>query len=124
MPGPEAWIDLMDWGDRGGAGSPWPVWARWARVRDALHADAAKAPRALLHLDSHPANVLIDGAGRVTGVIDWANGIAGPPVADLARTWAVFATVPVPPGWGAPRRAFCCACRFWRGNPATVGPAG
>jgi aminoglycoside phosphotransferase (APT) family kinase protein len=99
MPGPEAWIDLMDWGDRGGAGSPWPT--SGARVRDALHADAATAPRALLHLDFHPANVLVDGVGRVTGVIDWANAVAGPPVADLARTWAIFATALVPPGWGA-----------------------
>ena len=70
-------------------------------MRDALHADAAKAPRALLHLDFHPANVLVDGVGRVTGVIDWANAVAGPPVADLARTWAIFATALVPPGWGA-----------------------
>lgn len=99
MPGPGAWIDLMDWGDRDAAGSPWPT--SGARVRDALHADAAKAPRALLHLDFHPANVLVDGVGRVTGVIDWANAVAGPPVADLARTWAIFATALVPPGWGA-----------------------
>lgn len=99
MPGPEAWIDRMDWGDRGAVGAPWPT--SGVRVRDALNADAATAPRALLHLDFHPANVMVDAAGRVTGVIDWANAVAGPPAADLARTWAIFATAPVPPGWGA-----------------------
>jgi aminoglycoside phosphotransferase (APT) family kinase protein len=104
MPGPEVWIDLMDWEDRrlsDPLGTPWASWAESGWVRRALHADAATAPRALLHLDFHPANVLVDRTGRVTGIIDWANAVTGPPVADLARTWSIFATARPPRGWGA-----------------------
>jgi len=46
-------------------------------------------PRALIHLDYHPLNVLTDGA-RITGVIDWANVRAGDPRADLARTITIL----------------------------------
>jgi aminoglycoside phosphotransferase (APT) family kinase protein len=43
----------------------------------------------LLHLDYHPHNVLMR-EGRVTGVIDWENTLAGPPHMDLARTLAIL----------------------------------
>jgi aminoglycoside phosphotransferase (APT) family kinase protein len=40
---------------------------------------------ALLHLDLHPFNVLLDEAETPT-VIDWANAASGPAELDLART--------------------------------------
>jgi aminoglycoside phosphotransferase (APT) family kinase protein len=42
-----------------------------------LRAAAAGGPRRLLHLDLHPFNVVVDGAGAPTGTIDWANAAAG-----------------------------------------------
>jgi aminoglycoside phosphotransferase (APT) family kinase protein len=38
--------------------------------------------------------VLIDDAGEVTGVLDWANTAAGPAVLDRARTWSILALDP------------------------------
>lgn len=52
---------------------------------------------ALLHLDYHPQNVLCD-QGKITGVIDWTNALAGDPRADLARTVATIRLSPNPPG--------------------------
>jgi hypothetical protein len=48
----------------------------------------------LLHLDLHPFNVLVDDAGEVTGVIDWANAAAGAPVLDRARSWSILTLDP------------------------------
>jgi aminoglycoside phosphotransferase (APT) family kinase protein len=53
--------------------------------------------RALLHLDLHPLNVLVEG-GRVSGVLDWENAAVGDPRADLARTWSLLRIAPEPPG--------------------------
>jgi aminoglycoside phosphotransferase (APT) family kinase protein len=48
-------------------------------------------PTAVLHLDLHPRNVLVDPeSGRPTGVIDWANAATGPAVLDLARSWSIL----------------------------------
>jgi aminoglycoside phosphotransferase (APT) family kinase protein len=55
-----------------------------ARVRA-----VARRTDALLHLDYHPLNVLIDG-DEVSGVIDWSNARAGDPRADLARTCGIL----------------------------------
>jgi hypothetical protein len=76
---------------------------------DALQLDqfTRDATPRLLHLDLHPFNVLVDEAGAVTGVIDWANAAAGPAVLDRARTWAILALDPTAvaldsrPGWRA-----------------------
>jgi len=43
----------------------------------------------LLHLDYHLHNVLLHD-GRMAGVIDWENTLAGPPHMDLARTRAIL----------------------------------
>ena len=48
----------------------------------------------LLHLDLHPLNVLVDSNGAVSGVVDWANAAAGPPVLDRARSWSVMVLDP------------------------------
>lgn len=52
---------------------------------------------ALLHLDYHPLNLLVEG-GRITCVLDWANAAAGDPRADLARTLTILRLAPAPPG--------------------------
>lgn len=61
-----------------------------ARIHDQLHEIEAPLwlPRPLgegnrvLHLDLHPGNVMLTPAGPM--VIDWSNGAAGPPGADVA----------------------------------------
>jgi aminoglycoside phosphotransferase (APT) family kinase protein len=50
--------------------------------------------RRLLHLDLHPFNVLIDTAGRISAVIDWANSAAGDPQLDRARTLSILTLDP------------------------------
>ncbi len=52
----------------------------------------------LIHLDYHPLNLIINGRGAVSGVIDWAYAAAGDPRADLALTESVLLAAPVPPG--------------------------
>ncbi len=51
---------------------------------------------ALLHLDYHPLNVLVNGR-QITAVLDWANARAGDPRADLARTYTLLRLAPWPP---------------------------
>lgn len=77
--------------------------ATLARLHDRLHAIAA--PPALrvafppgdrvLHLDLHPANVMLTGAGPV--VIDWNNVAAGTPAADVAMAWLILSTSEMDP---------------------------
>jgi aminoglycoside phosphotransferase (APT) family kinase protein len=50
---------------------------------------------AILHLDYHPLNALIDN-GELTGIIDWANAIIGDTRADFARTYSILSWLPLP----------------------------
>jgi tRNA A-37 threonylcarbamoyl transferase component Bud32 len=68
-----------------------------ARLHDDLH--ALEAPDGLpalgeggriVHLDLHPANVILSPAGPV--VIDWANARRGEALLDVAFTWVICAT--------------------------------
>lgn len=97
---------------------PWTMAAHaatLARLHQQLHAIPAPAwldrrvgtGDALLHLDLHPDNVLLTGAGPV--VIDWPNAAAGPGAADVAHTWLVTATA-TPPG-GLARRGLAAVGR-------------
>ena len=43
-----------------------------------------------LHGDLHAQNVLVDGAGSITAVIDWGDITGGDPATDLAGIWALF----------------------------------
>jgi aminoglycoside phosphotransferase (APT) family kinase protein len=68
-----------------------------ARLHDQLHAIAAPPALSaitegdrLLHLDLHPANVILGVAGPV--VIDWTNARRGDPAFDVAYTWVIAAT--------------------------------
>lgn len=50
--------------------------------------------RSILHLDFHPGNMMI-ADGKVTGVLDWANGTTGDPAADVGTTMALLTMGPV-----------------------------
>jgi aminoglycoside phosphotransferase (APT) family kinase protein len=55
--------------------------------------------RALVHLDLHPGNVMVE-SGHVTGVIDWPNAALGDPAADVAVTRVTTTVGPLDaPGW-------------------------
>jgi aminoglycoside phosphotransferase (APT) family kinase protein len=44
----------------------------------------------LLHLDLHPANIILSPNGPV--LVDWTNARAGEPAFDVALTWVIGAT--------------------------------
>jgi aminoglycoside phosphotransferase (APT) family kinase protein len=50
----------------------------------------------VLHLDLHPANILLTSRGPI--LIDWANATDGPPDLDVALTAVILAQVAVEPG--------------------------
>lgn len=74
----------------------WIAWADDPALAVRLRA-VRPHPEALLHLDYHPRNVLVDG-GRLSCVLDWANARAGDPRADLARTLSILRFAPLPTG--------------------------
>jgi aminoglycoside phosphotransferase (APT) family kinase protein len=77
-------------------------WVDWPEpVDDRLRGRLLSRPMrpALLHLDYHPLNVLIQ-RGRVSGVVDWANARIGDPRADYARTLSILRCAPLPSGAG------------------------
>jgi len=51
---------------------------------------AAGKGNRLLHLDLHPANVIMSAEGPV--VVDWTNARCGDPALDVAVTWVIGAT--------------------------------
>jgi aminoglycoside phosphotransferase (APT) family kinase protein len=100
-----------------------------ATSEPALAARLSELPQrspALIHLDYHPLNVLIEGE-RVTAVLDWANARVGDPRADLARTFAIVRLAPLPTEipvetGRAALRAFETGWR--RGYEEAAGPIG
>lgn len=84
---------------------PWLV-GRHAATLAALHGrlHAIAAPDSLpeplgsgsdlLHLDLHPANVVLTADGP--SVIDWSSVARGPGLADVAYTWVILATAEAP----------------------------
>lgn len=81
---------------------------------------------ALLHLDYHPLNVLVD-RGGVSAVLDWANARPGDPRADLARTVSILRLAPLPAGpTGTAMRAGLRVLEAgWRrGYQREAGPVG
>jgi aminoglycoside phosphotransferase (APT) family kinase protein len=101
-------------------------WIEWAEPDAALRDRLRRSGdgEVLLHLDYHPANVLVEG-GRVSAVLDWANARAGDRRADLARTAAILRFAPLA---GDPslvtviaRRAFVAGWRHgYRGMAGAV----
>ena len=64
------------------------LWARWQRWL----ADDATWPEhvALVHGDLHPGHLLLDDAGRVTGILDWTEAKVADPSIDLAMFGGCF----------------------------------
>jgi len=84
---------------------PWRLWRHGrllAELHERLHSidppPGLEAPfgegGSGLHLDLHPANVILTSAGPV--VIDWTNVLRGDPAIDVAETWVLLATSTVP----------------------------
>ena len=77
--------------------------------------DADGSEPALLHLDFHPFNVLLDPAASPV-VIDWANAASGPAALDQARTAALLTFDPAArrrtgdPRWNALIRGWSDEC--------------
>jgi aminoglycoside phosphotransferase (APT) family kinase protein len=91
---------------------------------------------ALLHLDWHPLNILVDSGSReITGIVDWDNARRGHPLLDLARTSSILTVEPslasltaelrnvlVPfrdawaDGYGADARSIPAQCHLWAGR--------
>ncbi len=83
------------------ASRPWRT-GRHARVLARLHDDLHQIPAPaglrqplgpgarILHLDLHPANVMLTASGPV--VIDWTNASAGPAGADVAMAYLIMAS--------------------------------
>jgi aminoglycoside phosphotransferase (APT) family kinase protein len=80
-----------------------PRWARLlAELHDQLHQITALEEMArpfghgdqVLHLDLHPANVVITRTGPI--VLDWGFAAAGPPQMENAHTWLQLETSQVP----------------------------
>lgn len=67
-----------------------------AELHNRLHQLTESVDDALLHLDLHPANVLLPENGPVA--IDWCNAKRGSPALDLAMTALILAQVVVTPG--------------------------
>jgi tRNA A-37 threonylcarbamoyl transferase component Bud32 len=64
-----------------------------AELHDRLHRIEHPDGRTLLHLDLHPANVILGRDGPV--VIDWTNAAPGEPALDPALVWVIFKTAGV-----------------------------
>jgi aminoglycoside phosphotransferase (APT) family kinase protein len=91
---------------------------------------------ALLHLDFHPLNLLVDPASlAISGIVDWDNARRGHPLLDLARTSSILTVEPslaslpaelrnglVPfreawaEGYGAEARRIPAECHLWAGR--------
>lgn len=92
--------------------------------------------RALLHLDWHPLNLLVDEREeRICGIVDWDNARRGHPLLDLARTHSLLTVEPsladMPAslrarlgdfrdgwadGYGLATRTIPRACHLWAGR--------
>jgi aminoglycoside phosphotransferase (APT) family kinase protein len=93
LDGPDMLADL--------ASRPWRI-ARHARTLAGLHDRLHQIPapaglaqplgpgRQILHLDLHPANVMLTANGPM--VIDWSNGVSGPAGADVAMAYLIMAS--------------------------------
>ncbi len=51
---------------------------------------APPGPFVLVHGDLHPRHLLVDRAGRATGVIDWGDTCFAHPAVDLSLAWSAF----------------------------------
>ncbi|MFE0762311.1 aminoglycoside phosphotransferase family protein [Streptomyces smyrnaeus] len=66
--------------------------AATAAWEDALRAPGWTGPPVWLHADMMPGNLLVDGGGRLTAVIDFGCAGVGDPACDLFPAWNVLPT--------------------------------
>lgn len=85
-------------------GRSWIDWAAPDPELATLLRRHASENAALLHLDYHPLNVLVQG-DAISGVLDWTNAAGGDPRADVARTGAILHFLPGNPAWTTQRNA-------------------
>ena len=71
----------------------WPARDAFPERLRSLLLDLPSRPDRFLHLDFHPANVLVND-GEMSGLIDWTNARRGDPRFDLARTWVILRVLP------------------------------
>ena len=91
LDGPELQATIRPWNAARAARLLADLHTRLHRIPPLAGLDAPFGePRALLHLDLHPRNVLLTARGPV--VIDWANAANGPPAADVALLYVIGAT--------------------------------
>jgi aminoglycoside phosphotransferase (APT) family kinase protein len=86
--------------------------------------EQASGKTALLHLDYHPLNVMVQG-GVISGVLDWTNADGGDPRADLARTGAILRFLPGNPAWSQERNdrvRHLLHCGWRAGHQASADP--
>lgn len=130
--GPDLVLEKLDGPELQAAIRPWNA-AHHARLLADLHRRLHRIPplagldapfgepRALLHLDLHPRNVLLTARGPV--VIDWANAANGPAAADVALLYVIGAAAridgPVATRWllGRLRRRFLATFLEAAGEP-------
>lgn len=105
-------------------------WIDWEGSADAALGARLRAvstgPNSILHFDYHPLNLMV-AAGRVTGVIDWANVDIGDRRADLARTVTILRLAPAEPGTSPALLRFLARALeigWRRGYRAVAGPIG
>lgn len=102
-----------------------PDWIDFfGRMEPAMRQRLEQAQRgcSLIHLDYHPANVLVH-RGAVSGVVDWTNSRFGDPRADLAWTTVILTRV-FRTGWSRPIRHLAAGAFFrgwWRGYVRIAG---
>jgi aminoglycoside phosphotransferase (APT) family kinase protein len=83
-------------------------------------ADLTGAEDALVHLDYHPLNVMVNGRG-IAAVLDWANARVGDRRFDLARTQAIIELAPI--GDEAFQALLTQAITLWNeGYTSVAGP--
>lgn len=59
-------------------------WEAWS------HAPEFDGVDVWVHGDLHPHNLITDGHGHLTGIVDWGDLTAGDPATDLATAWLTF----------------------------------
>jgi Ser/Thr protein kinase RdoA (MazF antagonist) len=108
------------------AGSESPDWMDFFGAMDPVlqsRLEEAKSPPSLIHLDYHPANLLVDD-GAVSAILDWTNSRFGDPRADLAWTWVILTRV-FRASWKRPLRRLAVQAfirGWWRSYVRLRGP--
>jgi aminoglycoside phosphotransferase (APT) family kinase protein len=92
-----ALLDAVGAGDHGARDAGRVLADLHARLHD-LPSRTGSPDERLLHLDLHPANVLLTPRGPM--LIDWTNAADGPADLDVALTAVILAQVAVAPGHG------------------------